>query len=82
MQKIRNVGHQRDAELEAQVARFWAGYSRAKELHDAHGVVDPALVDYRWMIEELRVSLFAQELKTAVKVSPQRLEKQWEKLVK
>ena len=82
MQKIRNVGHQRDAELEAQVARFWAGYSRAKELHDAHGVVDPALVDYRWMIEELRVSLFAQELKTAVKVSPQRLEKQWEKIVK
>ncbi len=82
MQKIRNVGPKRDAELEAQVSRFWAGYVRAKDLHDAHGVVDPALVDYRWMIEELRVSLFAQELKTAVKVSPQRLEKQWEKIVK
>jgi ATP-dependent helicase HrpA len=30
---------------------------------------------FRWMVEELRVSLFAQPLGTAVKVSPQRCEK-------
>jgi ATP-dependent helicase HrpA len=28
----------------------------------------------KWMIEEYKVSLFAQELKTAVKVSPKRLD--------
>jgi ATP-dependent helicase HrpA len=35
---------------------------------------------YRWMIEELRVSLFAQELKTSIPTSVQRVEKQWEKV--
>jgi len=37
-----------------------------------------ALVEYRWWIEELRVSLFAQTLKTQIPVSPKRLDKQWE----
>jgi ATP-dependent helicase HrpA len=31
--------------------------------------------EFRWMIEELRVSLFAQPLGTSVKISPQRCEK-------
>ncbi|MBV1879166.1 MAG: ATP-dependent RNA helicase HrpA [Pseudomonadales bacterium] len=35
---------------------------------------------FRWMIEELRVSLFAQRLKTSLPVSAKRLEKQWQKL--
>ena len=34
----------------------------------------------RWLLEELRVSLFAQELGTKDKVSPARLEKLWKKL--
>ena len=33
-----------------------------------------ALEEYHWLIEEFRVSLFAQELKTPVKVSGKRLE--------
>jgi len=33
---------------------------------------------YRWMVEELRVSLFAQTLKTQFPVSDKRLKKQWE----
>lgn len=37
------------------------------------------LEEYRWMLEELRVSLFAQSLGTSIKISPQRLEKQWRK---
>ena len=40
-------------------------------------MIDPALEEYRWMLEELRVSLFAQELKTSIPVSPKRLEAQW-----
>ncbi len=38
----------------------------------------PELEEFRWLLEELRVSLFAQELKTPVPVSPKRLQKRWE----
>lgn len=41
---------------------------------------DQELLNYRWMTEELRVSLFAQELKTIQPVSGKRLEKQWASL--
>ena len=34
-----------------------------------------AMSEFRWMLEELRISLFAQPLGTSVKVSPQRCEK-------
>ena len=40
--------------------------------------IPEALVTYRWMLEEYRVNLFAQDLGTAVPVSPQRLDAQWE----
>lgn len=43
--------------------------------------VPPALLEYRWLIEEYRVSLFAQELGTAVPVSPERLRKLWQRVV-
>jgi len=36
-----------------------------------------AVADFRWLLEEWRVSLFAQELGTAVKVSAKRLDKAW-----
>jgi ATP-dependent helicase HrpA len=42
----------------------------------AHG--DPKMQEFRWMLEELRVSLFAQELKTPMPVSVKRLQKVWE----
>ena len=44
------------------------------------GVEDPALVEFGWWIEELRVSLFAQQLGTAFPVSVKRLEKRWAEL--
>ena len=42
--------------------------------------VSDDLAAFRWQIEELRVSLFAQELKTPYPVSVKRLRKVWEKL--
>jgi ATP-dependent helicase HrpA len=39
---------------------------------------DPKMLEFRWMLEELRVSLFAQELKTPMPVSVKRLQKVWE----
>ena len=50
---------------------------RAKADHEA-GKRDPKLEDFRWMIEELRVSLFAQELRTPMPVSAKRLQKFWD----
>jgi ATP-dependent helicase HrpA len=41
------------------------------------GMVDPHLLEFRWQIEELRVSLYAQELKTPYPVSYKRLDKLW-----
>lgn len=37
--------------------------------------------EYRWMLEEYRVSVFAQQLGTVAPVSPKRLEKLWEELL-
>jgi ATP-dependent helicase HrpA len=41
-----------------------------------------ALADFRWQLEELRISLFAQELKTPYPVSVKRLEKLWDELAR
>ncbi|RTZ74221.1 MAG: ATP-dependent RNA helicase HrpA [Gammaproteobacteria bacterium] len=43
-------------------------------------VVDERLEEIRWLIEELRISLFAQEVKTAVPVSVKRIRKRWNEL--
>lgn len=45
---------------------------------DYHLAQNPLLQTYRWWIEELRVSLFAQTLKTQVPISTKRLDKQWQ----
>ena len=41
---------------------------------------DKAISDYRWMVEEFRIQLFAQPMKTRMAVSPKRLNKMWEKV--
>jgi ATP-dependent helicase HrpA len=49
-------------------------------LHRERGILDPALEDYRWMLEEFRISLFAQELRASMPISSKRLDAQWEKV--
>jgi ATP-dependent helicase HrpA len=51
-----------------------------KRVVDLRGRRDARLDDYRWLLEELRVSLFAQELRTPQPVSSKRLEKVWAQL--
>jgi ATP-dependent RNA helicase HrpA len=65
----------RDAELSAKVKPF-ATALRTLMAEPALTGARPELEDFRWMIEEFRVSLFAQELKTMVRVSEKRLEEQ------
>jgi ATP-dependent helicase HrpA len=51
-----------------------------RTLAERKGVADARLEEFRWLLEELRVSLFAQELKTPQPVSVKRLEKAWSQL--
>ena len=62
----------RTNELQALVLPWQRAVSARK------GVSDPRLEEFRWLLEELRVSLFAQELKTPMPVSVKRLQKFWE----
>ena len=65
---------QRLAELRPIEQRF------LRSLAERKGVTDPRLDEFRWLLEELRISLFAQELRTPQPVSVKRLEKAWEQL--
>ncbi len=78
--KLQNAGLSRDQAHLLEVQPRWRGYLKRAEKHRKESVIDPVLVEYRWMVEELRVSLFAQELKTSIPVSPKRLDVQWEKV--
>jgi hypothetical protein len=79
-EKFRSGGEAADRQGVAELSRYWQQYVECRELHEAAGIADEELEVFRWMIEEYRVSLFAQRLGTAAKVSPQRLEKQFEKV--
>jgi ATP-dependent helicase HrpA len=69
---------QRDARLAAEIAPLFAQWQRERQKQARSGETDPHLEQFRWMLEELRVQLFAQELKTPVPVSVKRLTKIWQ----
>jgi len=68
----------RDAQRLAELAPLAQNLVRAQTA--LKGRRDPRLDDFRWMLEELRVSLFAQELRTPMPVSVKRLERVWESI--
>jgi ATP-dependent helicase HrpA len=72
----------RDAQHAEQVAALWRQYRERADRDRKAGRQDPLLEDYRWLIEELRVSLFAQELKTPAPVSFKRLARAWEAIAR
>jgi ATP-dependent helicase HrpA len=55
-------------------------YFERERKHTKSGTINPELAAYFWMLEEFRVSLFAQELKTSMPISIKRLEAQWSKI--
>ena len=58
-------------------APFWEQYRQAVTTKGFRFASRAALVEYRWMLEEYRISVFAQELGTSEPVSPKRLEMKW-----
>lgn len=68
----------RDGKNAASVGALWQKWHDAVQKQQQRDKLDASLMDFRWQIEELRVSLFAQELKTPFPVSIKRLEKMWQ----
>ncbi|WP_206996832.1 ATP-dependent RNA helicase HrpA [Trinickia mobilis] len=68
----------RDTRQAAELMPLVQHYQRA--LSQRGGVPDPRLAEFRWLLEELRISLFAQELRTPMPVSVKRLHKVWESM--
>ncbi|HXH03389.1 MAG TPA: ATP-dependent RNA helicase HrpA [Candidatus Competibacteraceae bacterium] len=71
---------ERDRQRRGEIERLWRQYRLRKAEHQKREWLDPELDLYHWWLEELRVSLFAQELRTAFPVSMKRLEEQWAKV--
>jgi ATP-dependent helicase HrpA len=69
----------RDTRLMAEWAQVATPWQRAQKDKNS-GKSDPKMIEYRWLLEELRVSLFAQELRTPMPVSVKRLQKVWESM--
>jgi ATP-dependent helicase HrpA len=68
---------ERDAKHTQSIADLTKRLDERMELQRKAGVADPRLDEFRWALEELRVSLFAQELRTPYPVSYKRMEKMW-----
>ena len=62
------------SEFRPQEQRYWRLVAERK------GVVDERMQEFRWLLEELRVSFFAQTLRTPQPVSLKRLDKAWAQL--
>lgn len=65
----------RDESRRADIERLAVPLMRARAAR--RGQPDPRLNEFAWMLQELRVSLFAQQLRTPMPVSVKRLERVW-----
>jgi ATP-dependent helicase HrpA len=78
-QRFDKIGSQvqRDRVWSGELGGYWEQYQARLAKHSQEGKRDAQLVLYRWLLEEYRVSLFAQQLGTKLPVSDKRLSKQW-----
>ncbi|MFV9475264.1 ATP-dependent RNA helicase HrpA [Advenella sp. RU8] len=70
----------RDARMMADMAPLLLNYQRMRSA--LKGAPDERLDDFQWLLQELRVALFAQELRTPMPVSVKRLQKAWETIIR
>jgi ATP-dependent helicase HrpA len=75
--RLTNAGLAKDQQALEQVLPLERAAEERRAKHAREATLDPNLTQYRWMLEEFRVSLFAQELKTSQPVSPKRLTDLW-----
>ena len=70
----------RDARIMAEMAPLLVNYQRMRST--LKGAPDERLDDFQGLLQEWRVALFAQELRTPVRVSVKRLQKAWETIIR
>ena len=74
--KLGSGGLAKDQAAHQQIRPRWEAFFNRLKGTQQH-ILEADAVRYRWLLEEMRVSLFAQELGTSAPVSPQRLDKLW-----
>ena len=75
LERLKTLGPAKDAALDQSVANYWKHYqAKLASLSPTPWPVGD-LLEFRWAIEEFRVSVFAQQLGTKIPVSAKRLEK-------
>jgi len=79
LQKIQ-ANPARDRKARIEISSLWSDYKKRAEALYQQQRHSSQLEDYRWMIEEYRISLFAQEIKTLIPVSAKRLKKAWSEI--
>lgn len=80
LKKLAGSGIQKDSQKQSVVNRYEQMYQERLGEHRERALYDPQLEHFRWMLQEFRVSLFSQELGTAIPVSEVRLDRQWEQV--
>jgi len=70
----------KDQQKMQEIAKFQQWFWQSIEKRQKNEIVNPDSDAFRWMLEEFRVSLFAQQLRTPYPVSAKRLEKAWNDL--
>ena len=73
---------QQTAERDRQYTNNLSEYWEKLVEHNDEYYDNPVFALYRWMLEEYRISLFAQNLKTNMPVSEKRLKNQWQEVKK
>ncbi|MEL6394867.1 MAG: ATP-dependent RNA helicase HrpA [Planctomycetota bacterium] len=72
---------ERDRNHQAELYLWQTRYEDRRDSHDRRGIVDPELIQLRWLLEEYRVRLFDPSARVPVKISPNVLEKQFERVL-
>ncbi len=80
-EKLTNAGVKRDCDCLIEVSPRWNDYLDARKSLPAGQPESPEMERFRWLIEELRVSMFAQSLGTAEPVSIKRIDEAWKAIV-
>jgi ATP-dependent helicase HrpA len=82
LRRLEKLNHAaaRDQQLIREMQGIYQQWQERDQRERKKGRHDERLEEIRWSLEELRVSLFAQELKTAYPISIKRIEKRWKEL--
>ena len=75
-----SINPAKDADWQQQIQTWRQAYQARLADDSQRGVQDPRLEEFRWALEELRVSLWGQRLKTPYPISFKRLAKVWSEL--